>query len=82
METRAVLVEHEGASPEAITVVRHITDDAAAAIHKQLDAAVAAFHKARGNGAADHGAKFDAGISTARSCVDELARDHTAPKGN
>lgn len=80
METRDEIVRREGVSPEVITVVRHIADDTAAALHEQLDAVAAAFHAARGDAAADHGAKFDAGISMARSCVDELARDHTLGK--
>ncbi len=81
-ETRKVLIdryEHD--------VIRHIPDEVAAKLHAQLDAVSTAFHKTHGptdpsHAIHGHVCKFDDGIATARSCIDELARDHTLPKEN
>lgn len=82
MESRIELIEVDGRDPEAITVVRHISDDLAATLRDDLAAVAAAFHVACGDDHDDQGAKFDIGVAMAVAAIDELARDHTPRKGD
>lgn len=81
MESRVVVVEREGFDPEAITVVRHISDQLAVTLRAELVAIADEFHAARAGDHDDQGTKFDTGVAMALAAIDELARDHTPRKG-
>lgn len=81
MESRDIIVDDGDGGRKVLTAVQHIDVDTAAELHNDLDLVSAAFHAARDGAAPDHGNKFDIAISMARSCVDELAREHTLANG-